>query len=143
MGNKAATGGRQHISQPPGVVGSSNPREQYREQFASHFPPSNSPSPSDRSPSNSDSQSSSPSPTTELVPLEYLQNVSSPRREPVDEQLLRKISTHSVSPPTVPGYGQNAKPSMRAQSGVPPSTHSVARHAKSRYEAGQDASAKR
>lgn len=36
-------------------------------------------------------------PPEKLVPLEYLQNVSPPRRDPVDEQLLRRLA--SVSRP--------------------------------------------
>jgi hypothetical protein len=146
MSTKAATGGRQHPSQPPVAVSSSHTREQYREQSTFRFPSSNSPSPSDHSRSDSGSRSSSPSPAllaSQLVPLEYLQNISSPRRDPVDEQLLRKISTHSVSSIIVPQYGQSSKPPMRAQPVASPSAQSAARHAKSRYEAGWEANVKR
>ncbi|KAF7761525.1 hypothetical protein Agabi119p4_9517 [Agaricus bisporus var. burnettii] len=56
--------------------------------------PHSSPSPSSHS-----STTSSPSihngghPTGHLVPLEYLQNMSAPRRDPNDEQLLRRFSS--------------------------------------------------
>src|SRR5262249_47689481 len=35
-----------------------------------------------------------------LVPLEYLQNVSPPRRDPVDEQLLRRFASVTPTPPS-------------------------------------------
>ena len=60
---------------------------------AAPHPPSSSPSPSSQS-----STASSPSihtnsqPNGHLVPLEYLRNVSAPRRDPADEQLLRRFS---------------------------------------------------
>jgi hypothetical protein len=108
MSTRAASGGRQRPSQHPGVAGSSHAREQYRES-PYNFPPSNSPSPSERSRTDSGSRSRSSSPVnvaahlnSQLVPLAYLQNITVTRRDPVDEQLLRRFSTHSLSPTAVP-----------------------------------------
>ncbi len=70
----------------------SSPTSQQRHVLAPH-PSSSSPSPSSQS-----STTSSPSiytnnnPNGLLVPLEYLENVSAPRRDPTDEQLLRRFS---------------------------------------------------
>jgi hypothetical protein len=150
MNTKVATGGRQHRSKPPEVAGSSHAREQYREQSIIHSPSSDSPSPSNRSRTESGSKSRSPSPATvpahiasQLVPLEYLQNVTSPRREPADEQLLRKFSTHSVSPTVtvVPRCGQSPKPQLCASPALPLG-QSAARHARSRHAASWDTNAR-
>jgi len=109
MSTRAASGGRQRPSQRPSVAGPSHARGQYREQSPRNFPSSNSPSPSNRSQTDSGSRSRSPSPVnvpahsdSQLVPLAYLQNLTSMRRDPVDEQLLRRFSTHSLSPTAVP-----------------------------------------
>lgn len=74
-------------------LGSSPTSQQRHVPLAIPHPPSSSPSPSSQS-----STVSSPSihinsqPNGHLVPLEYLQNVSAPRRDPTDEQLLRRFS---------------------------------------------------
>jgi Gti1/Pac2 family transcription factor len=145
MNTKAATGVRRHPSKAPGIAGSSHTREQYREQAAF---PSNSPSPSDQT--DSDSQSSSPSPSTtpthlatsQLVPLEYLQNITSPRREPADEQLLRRFSTHSISPAVAPRCGQSSTPPTCAQPPALPSDQPTTRHTKTRYLVSWDTNTK-
>ncbi|KAF9447146.1 hypothetical protein P691DRAFT_776338 [Macrolepiota fuliginosa MF-IS2] len=72
----------------------SSPTSQHHHAPAQH-PPASSPSPSGRSSSTSSSSNhnSSGHPTGHLVPLEYLQNVSAPRRDPADEQTLRRFSS--------------------------------------------------
>ncbi|KXN89144.1 cAMP-independent regulatory protein pac2 [Leucoagaricus sp. SymC.cos] len=63
-------------------------------QSRSNGPPNQRSSPP--SPSSHSSTSSihnTPHPTGQLVPLEYLKNVSAPRRDPTDEQLLRRFSS--------------------------------------------------
>ncbi|KAI9460804.1 Gti1/Pac2 family-domain-containing protein [Boletus coccyginus] len=64
-----------------------------------HSPP-NCPSP----PSSSSSMPATPSPrmnplhlTEQLVPLDFLQNLSYPRRDPIDEQFLQRFSTQTLS----------------------------------------------
>lgn len=71
----------------------------YRDTFAGHTPP-NCPSP----PSSSSSVPATPSPrmcpvhlSEQLVPLDYLQNLSYPRRDPIDEQFLQRFSTHTLA----------------------------------------------
>jgi hypothetical protein len=55
---------------------------------------SSSPSPSSQSSTTSSSSVHNTShPMGHLVPLEYLKNVSAPRRDPADEQLLRRFSS--------------------------------------------------
>jgi len=68
----------------------------YRDTFAGH----NCPSP----PSSSSSVPATPSPrmcpvhlSEQLVPLDYLQNLSYPRRDPIDEQFLQRFSTHTLA----------------------------------------------
>ncbi|KAG6812212.1 hypothetical protein H0H92_003948 [Tricholoma furcatifolium] len=51
----------------------------------------------DSSPS-SDSSRLGPSQHASLVPLEYLQNISAPRRNPADEQQLRRFSSQTTGP---------------------------------------------
>jgi len=76
----------------------------YRESHAAQTS-SNCPSPL----SSSSSMPATPSPrlnpvhlSEKLVPLEYLQNLSYPRREPIDEQFLRRFSTHTLTWTAVP-----------------------------------------
>ncbi|KAG6916421.1 hypothetical protein DXG01_006825 [Tephrocybe rancida] len=52
----------------------------------------------DSSPSSDGSRRWSPIQQASLVPLEYLQNMSVPRRDPADEQLLRRFSHQTISP---------------------------------------------
>lgn len=63
---------------------------------------SNSPSPSCKSSSGQTLASRTPSPSLvrskKLVPLEYLQNVTLARRDPADEQLLRRFNSQPASP---------------------------------------------
>ncbi|KAF9226398.1 hypothetical protein BS17DRAFT_815240 [Gyrodon lividus] len=76
----------------------------YRESFAGQSfagqSSSNCPSPL----SSSSSMPATPSPrinpthlSDQLVPLEYLQNLSYPRRDPIDEQFLRRFSTQTLT----------------------------------------------
>ncbi|KAF8837086.1 hypothetical protein BDN67DRAFT_234975 [Paxillus ammoniavirescens] len=76
----------------------------YRESHAAQTS-SNCPSPL----SSSSSMPATPSPrlnpvhlSEQLVPLEYLQNLSYPRRDPIDEQFLRRFSTHTLTWTAVP-----------------------------------------
>ncbi|KAG6831155.1 hypothetical protein H0H87_006085 [Tephrocybe sp. NHM501043] len=66
------------------------------------YPTLSSPFSDDSRESSPSSESSrrawSPSQQTSLVPLEYLQNVSGPRRDPADEQLLRRFSPQAMGP---------------------------------------------
>ena len=148
MNTKVATSVRHRTPKSPDVASSPHAREQYREQSNACYPSSNSPSPTDRSRTTSGSKSSSPSPSaapanlaSHLVPLEYLQNVTSPRREPVDEQLLRRFSTQSVSSAVVPRCELGSKPQTCTQLPASSSDQSAARHAsKNRYGGGWDAS---
>lgn len=71
----------------------------FRECITEHSPP-NCPSP----PSSSSSMPATPSPrmnplhlTEQLVPLDFLQNLSYPRRDPIDEQFLQRFSTQTLS----------------------------------------------
>lgn len=145
LNTKVAAGGRQPSPHSPTttVGGSSHVRAQYRDR--SPFPTSSSPSPSNRSRTESGSKSRTPSPTSpsavvgsQLVPLEYLQNISLPRRDPVDEQLLRRFSTQSVSPGGIPRYGRGSG-SSTPTSPVSPSAQSAPRH---RQESGWDMKAR-
>ncbi|KAH7882364.1 Gti1/Pac2 family-domain-containing protein [Phlebopus sp. FC_14] len=38
----------------------------------------------------------------QLVPLEYLQNLAYPRRDPIDEQFLQRFSTHTLTSTAIP-----------------------------------------
>jgi len=75
-----------------------------RDSPSSNHHMSLSPPSSDRSRDSSPSpgtpslQSGSPYDQAKLVPLEYLQNVSGARRDPVDEQLLRRFSSQAIGP---------------------------------------------
>ncbi|KIK92754.1 hypothetical protein PAXRUDRAFT_13052 [Paxillus rubicundulus Ve08.2h10] len=76
----------------------------YQESHAAQTS-SNCPSPL----SSSSSMPATPSPrlnlvhlSEQLVPLEYLQNLSYPRRDPIDEQFLRRFSTHTLTWTAVP-----------------------------------------
>ncbi|KAF8999101.1 Gti1/Pac2 family-domain-containing protein [Cyathus striatus] len=60
---------------------------------SSHHMPLNSPSPPEFSSTASNSGGNQMSSSAGLVPLEYLQSVSGPRRDPNDEQLLRRFSS--------------------------------------------------
>lgn len=116
MSTKAAAGPRPHSSHSTGVIGPSSARSQYRDQSPYHYPSSNSPSPTTRSRASSTSVNSSPTITSsraggasQLVPLEYLENVSTPRRDPLDEQLLRRFSAQTVTTSNVPRYGRSSQ----------------------------------
>lgn len=69
----------------------SSPTSQQRHVPAAH--PSSSPSPSSQSSTTSSPSIHTNNQSSGLVPLEYLQNVSAPRRDPTDEQLLRRFSS--------------------------------------------------
>ncbi|TFK41617.1 Gti1/Pac2 family-domain-containing protein [Crucibulum laeve] len=102
---------RNHASNPqPSEGGSPYPSTSHSHTFAHQSSPSShprnqssphhmstSPTPSDYSSTASSSSSgglSIPSISPgKLVPLEYLQNTSGPRRDPTDEQLLRRFSS--------------------------------------------------
>lgn len=80
-------------SEPNLIAGRDHPR--YRESLAG---PTTSICPSP--PSSSSSMPATPSPrinpvhlSEQLVPLDYLQNLSYPRRDPIDEQFLQRFST--------------------------------------------------
>lgn len=79
----------------------------YREGPLSHSPP-----PSRPSSGNSDSRTSSPSTlrASQLVPLEYLQNVTLSRRDPTDEQLLRRFNSQSLSSGSTSTTGRQSSP---------------------------------
>ncbi|KAK2461005.1 hypothetical protein APHAL10511_006946 [Amanita phalloides] len=88
---------RSHYSLPPnlGDIPSPVPDLSQNFQFLQHGSPSSS---SGRSPSSSpNTQTTSGTPrinsSPQLVPLEYLQSVSAPQRDPVDEQVLRRFSS--------------------------------------------------
>ncbi|KAL0958158.1 hypothetical protein HGRIS_000324 [Hohenbuehelia grisea] len=90
-GGRGSSSAYSHHSSPQ------SPHSPVRASMPSHTP-SFAPPPAPSSPS-------SPTPPTtvshlapggRLVPLEYLQNVSYPRRDPTDEQLLRRFTMKSV-----------------------------------------------
>lgn len=77
-------------------------------------PLSNSPPPSRPSSGKSDSRTSSPSAlrASQLVPLEYLKNVTLSRRDPTDEQLLRRFNSQSLSSGSVSATGRQSSPEV-------------------------------
>ncbi|KIJ61430.1 hypothetical protein HYDPIDRAFT_115896 [Hydnomerulius pinastri MD-312] len=94
---------------------------QYRESFAGQTS-SNCPSP----PSSSSSMPATPSPrinpthlSEQLVPLEYLQSLSYPRRDPIDEQFLQRFSTQTLASTAVPLKGTT--PAQSPSAGHSPS----------------------
>jgi len=113
MNTKAATGVRRHPSKAPGIAGSPSPST-----TPTHLA------------------------TSQLVPLEYLQNITSPRREPADEQLLRRFSTHSISPAVAHRCGQSSTPPTCVQPPALPSDQPTIRHTKTRYLVGWDTNTK-
>ncbi|KAG2152660.1 Gti1/Pac2 family-domain-containing protein [Suillus bovinus] len=77
-------------------------------------------------PSSSSSGPATPSPrispshlSEQLVPLEYLQGLAYPRREPIDEQFLQRFSTQ-VSPGFVSKGGDRKHPPSKGHSAVHP-----------------------
>lgn len=84
-------------SEPNLTSGRDHPR--FRDSIPAH-PSYSCPSP----PSSSSSMPATPSPrlpvaplTDQLVPLDYLQNLSYPRRDPIDEQFLQRFSTQTLT----------------------------------------------
>lgn len=84
-------------SEPNLIAGRDHAR--FRDSFAGHTS-FNCPSP----PSSSSSMPATPSPrihpihlSEKLVPLDYLQNLSYPRRDPIDEQFLQRFSTQTLT----------------------------------------------
>ena len=113
MSNKVAAGPRPHSSRSTSVAGSSFSQSQNQDQSSYQYAPSNSPSPTTRSRASSTSQNSSSAiglsraGASQLVPLEYLENVSTPRRDPLDEQLLRRFSAQTVTANGIPRCGSS------------------------------------
>lgn len=90
-------------SEPNLVAGRDHTR--YRDNFPGHTSP-NCPSP----PSSSSSTPATPSPrinpahlSEKLVPLDHLQSLAYPRRDPIDEQILQRFSMQALTSTTFKG----------------------------------------
>ncbi|KAF8136951.1 Gti1/Pac2 family-domain-containing protein [Boletus edulis] len=99
---------------PKSVVAKRMDHLRFRDSVAGHTS-ANCPSP----PSSSSSMPATPSPrmnivhlSEQLVPLDYLQNLSYPRRDPIDEQFLQRFSTQTLASTmpkgtTIPGHSHS------------------------------------
>ena len=96
----ASSGVRQTTYSEPNLIPTRD-HTRFRDNFVNHVvSSSNCPSP----PSSSSSMPATPSPrmntvhlSEQLVPLDYLQSLSYPRRDPIDEQFLQRFSTQTLS----------------------------------------------
>ncbi|KAN0085952.1 Gti1/Pac2 family domain containing protein [Tylopilus felleus] len=96
----ASSGVRQTTYSEPNLIPTRD-HTRFRDNFVNHVvSSSNCPSP----PSSSSSMPATPSPrmntvhlSEQLVPLDYLQSLSYPRRDPIDEQFLQRFSTQTLT----------------------------------------------